>query len=88
MLLNCEAIHETLEWPGNSPDLNPIKNLGAIVKKTLRKHDCRTKTKIFQLIIDIGFCDQDMKNICNSLTESMPKCLELVIKAKGSHTKH
>ena len=35
-----------LEWPGNSPDLNPIENLWAIIKQRLRGKDCTTIEKL------------------------------------------
>jgi len=38
-----------LKWPGNSPDLNPIENLWAIIKKELHKYDCTTITKLIGL---------------------------------------
>ena len=27
-----------MDWPGNSPDLNPIENLLGIVEQQVRKH--------------------------------------------------
>ena len=39
-----------LEWPGNSPDLNPIENLQAITKSQLQKLDCTTMSKIIEAI--------------------------------------
>ena len=35
-----------LDWPGNSPDLNPIKNLRAIIKRRIDKTDCSTVQKL------------------------------------------
>ena len=32
-----------LDWPTNSPDLNAIGNLWAIIKRNLSKYDCSTK---------------------------------------------
>ena len=41
---------EVLEWPGNLPDLNSIKNLLFIAKNCLRKQDCTTKMKLIQSV--------------------------------------
>ena len=43
-----------LDWPGNSPDLNPIENLWAIVKCRLRKTDCTTSRKLVEAITIFG----------------------------------
>jgi transposase len=33
-----EAKIPVMDWPGNSPDLNPIENLWAIMKAKLKKN--------------------------------------------------
>ena len=77
-----------LDWPGNSPDINPIENLWAIIKKRLRRKDCTTKTKLIQAIIEVWFHDEEIRNICQNLVDSMPKRIKLVIKCKGGHIKY
>ena len=79
---------KTLKWPGNSPDLNPIENLWAIVKKRLRKHDCTTKTKLSTTILQIWIEDTEIQNICKNLVGSMPNWVQKVIAARGGHIKY
>jgi transposase len=43
-----------LEWLGNSPDMNPIKNLWSILKKRLGKTDCSTEEHLVTNMINIG----------------------------------
>lgn len=74
-----------LEWPGNSPDLNPIESLWAIVKARLRKIDCTTKTKLIEAVIQVWFRDQQISEICQKLIDSMPERVEKVLNAKGGH---
>ena len=42
-----------LEWPGNFPDINPIKNLWAIIKHRLQKEDCSTMQKMISAFIKV-----------------------------------
>ena len=77
-----------LSWPGNSPDINPIENLWAIVKKRLRSHDCTTKTKLIEAIIAIWHRDIEVKDMCQRLVFSMPDRVAMLIAAKGGHIKY
>ena len=79
---------KTLAWPGNSPDINPIENLWALIKKRLRRHDCTTKTKLIEAILQIWFHDQEIKVMCRHLALSMPKLIQSVIAAHGGHIKY
>ena len=37
---------KVLDWPENSPAVNPIENFRSMVKARLLKRDCTTKTKL------------------------------------------
>jgi transposase len=63
----------TLDWPGNSPDMNRIENLWSILKKSLGKIDCSAEERMVTNVIKVWFHDSGVKNICSILVESMPK---------------
>ena len=73
---------QTLEWPGNSPDLNPIENLWCVTEK----HP--TSLSALQLAIKEVWVKEISSDYCCKLIESMPHCLQEVIKNKGGHTKY
>lgn len=79
---------KVLDWPGNSPDMNPIENLWSICKDRLRKLDCTTKEKMISSLIQVWFRDAEINEKCKKLIDSMPNRLEQLIKAKGGHTKY
>lgn len=79
---------KVLDWPGNSPDLNPIENLWNIMKRRLGKMDCTTKERMITNAIKVWFHDDEVKKMCINLVESMPKRLQEVISAKGGHTSY
>ena len=74
-----------LDWLGNSPDLNPIKHLGSIVKNRLRNMDCTTKIKLIEAVIHVWFHDEEIKKICKTLVLSMKKRVKSVLENKGGH---
>ena len=84
MFLQEKAI-QVLEWPGNSPDLNPIENLWSIIKQKLRGRDCTTKEKLIEAVIHVWHHDQDVTGYCQSLVDSMPNRVRNVIKNRGAH---
>ena len=77
----------TLDWPGNSPDLNPIENLWAKMKDLVTEKQPSNGKALNQCIKGVWVQDIS-ENYCNSLIKSMPHRLQAVIDAKGGHTKY
>ena len=77
------------DWPGNSPDLNPIENLWAIMKARLKDCDTSSVPKleaaVRQIWSDLGSND---KHIIQNLALSVPDRLTEVITRKGRPTKY
>ena len=78
---------ETLDWPGNSPDLNPIENLWAIVKQKVRESRPNSKKELIHAIEAAWNCQVTRDNLKN-LVDSMKDRLEAVVANNGGHTKY
>ena len=90
---NAIDFFDNSQWPGNSPDLNPTENLGAIVKQ-----------RVEERFIDFGRPPslQEMKTAFSSvvselsrdtallqgLLRSMRRRLDMVLIKKGSYTSY
>ena len=74
-----------LEWPAYSPDLNPIKNLWAILKQRLREQTVFWK-KLEEKVNEIG--NEIDADVVRNLYEHYTNRLLDVIKAKGLRTRY
>jgi transposase len=43
---------QLLDWPANSPDLNPIENVWGILKESVRKRSPRTKEELLVIALE------------------------------------
>ena len=77
---------QTLEWPGNSPDLNPIENAWNVMKNKIQEQR-PTNINDLKTALKTLWITQDPTYFIN-LAESMPKRLQMVIKCKGDMTKY
>jgi DNA-directed RNA polymerase subunit F len=75
---------QVLEWPSQSPDLNPIEHLWDHVKREVRKLSPKSiknlKEKVFKIWNEIT------PGVCRKLVYNMPKRIEEVVRAKGRST--
>ncbi len=75
-----------LDWPANSPDLNPIENLWGIVKRKMRDTRPNNADELKATVKET--CASKPPQQCHKLITSMPRRIEAVIKAKGAPTKY
>ena len=77
-----------MEWPAQSPDLNPIEYLLFHLKKQLLDH----KTPSNGILELWERMEKEWEEIkpeeCQNLIESMPRRVQAVIRAKGRYTKY
>lgn len=83
-LYNCAKVIDT---PAYSPDLNPIENLWAHLKKRVARRSPKSKEQLK------AFIQEEWENIPNEydvkkLISSMKRRLQAVLDAKGFHTKY
>jgi len=76
-----------LDWPSNSPDLNPIENLWQIVKTKLSATKITSVDHLKQQIKQI-WCTEISPDLCHKLSDSMPTRIEAVLKNKGYPSKY
>ncbi len=75
-----------LDWPANSPDLNPIENLWGIVKRKMRDTRPNNADDLKATVKETWASIPPQQ--CHKLITSMPRRIEAVIKAKGASTKY
>ena len=78
---------ESIKWPGNSPDLNPIENLWAILKFKLRRRSINSKRKLIEEVIKIWNYEVDSQ-LLKDLSDSMQSRIKELLKNKGNVTKY
>jgi hypothetical protein len=89
--LQEECGYRRLEWPPNSPDLNPIGNCWMILKRSLRKRFYEIERRphnaeeLFQAAKKEWVAIS--KETIDNWIDKMPKRMQAVLDAKGSHTK-
>ena len=73
-------------WPGNSPDLNPIENLWAIIKHELKNRDISSLPKLEAEVRNVW--GNLSKELLQKLALSLPDRLKEVIARKGNTGKY
>lgn len=78
---------EVLDWPAQSPDLNPIENLWSELERRLRKDDhiITNKDTLWEKIQTSW--NNIETEVCTKLIETMPTRIDDVIKQKGGYTR-
>ena len=80
--LHQNGIEVLEKWPGSSPDLNPIENCWAVLKKKVVIRQPTSHADLVEVIKDV-WCVEITDDYCRNLIDSMPRRLAAVLKAKG-----
>ncbi|GFX35762.1 putative transposase like protein [Trichonephila clavipes] len=77
-----------LDWPGNSPDMNPIENAWELMEREVVKDVNTNETLLSERIIHAWNHHPQMQETVQSCIVSMPRIIEALIAAKEGLTKY
>lgn len=75
-----------LDWPAQSPDLNPIEHLWSTLKTRIRNHRIATKDSLKTALREEW--NKITAEDCKKLVCSLPNRIDAVIRARGGPTKY
>ena len=78
---------QVLDWPGNSPDLNPIENLWSRLKRAVGAKRPGNKRELIESIIGAWYHIITPEHL-EALVDSMPRRCQAVIDARGYPTRY
>jgi hypothetical protein len=81
---NSSSVQQLINWPPNSPDLNPIENLWAWLQARVDQKGCSSFEE-FKQAVDSELAAVPKEHLAN-LVASMKKRLQLVVKRGGGPT--
>lgn len=79
---------EVLDWPAQSPDLNPIEHLWFYLKNKLSDYEESPASMHGLRSRLIQEWQEIPKEVCVNLIKSMPKRISAVLKSRGGYTKY
>ena len=78
---------QILEWPPQSPDLNPIENLWSFMKYSLQDYDTGSIPKLKAALLELWTQGLQMDTFIK-FSDSLPKRIKEVLDAKGGATSY
>ena len=85
--LRNERIQVLTPWPGSSPDMNPIENCWAVLKRKIAQRCSASLADLKKNILEMWTTEMTPE-YCQKLINSMPSRIERVIAAKGQSIKY
>ena len=71
-----------MEWPGWSPDLNPIENLWSMMKPKVKARNSTSAQELKDSILEV-WQELDQEDLMENIIRTMPDRIRKVIEAKG-----
>jgi hypothetical protein len=88
MALLKEKKISVMDWPGNSPDLNPIENLWAIMKARFKRVPNIMSLPLLERAIKMMLVKDLPISLMKKLAHSMPKRIQMCLQNQGQMTKY
>ncbi len=77
---------EVIPWPARSPDLNPIEHIWVLLDRKLTESIPKTLAELEVALVKLW--NEVPSSLFTNLVESMPRRLDMCIKAKGGYFKY
>lgn len=77
---------QVLPWPAFSPDMNPIENIWAILKRKVHHQATTSREQLIQRVLHVWINDEELRDACRIAVGSMPTRLQKLRQARGGYT--